>query len=100
MRRPNDLPEVIITAPHSRTRSSSCKDSGGSILKYEAFLYIHARLPSGEFVALRMRRSDGHILRCYQHRRTGNACGLQAYRGQSSAATILSHRPISSCPNE
>jgi hypothetical protein len=99
MRRPNDLPEVITTAPHSRIRSSSCKDSGGSI-KYDAFLYIHARLPSGESVALRMRLSDGHILRCYQHRRTGNACGLQAYRGQSSAATILSHRPISSCPNE
>jgi hypothetical protein len=68
---------------HSRTCSSSCKDTRGSVLKYEAFLYIHAQLPGGEFVALRMRLSEGYILRCYQHRRTRNACGLQAYRGQS-----------------
>ena len=53
---------------HSRTRSSSCKDTPGSILKYEAFLYIHTQLPSGELVAMRMRISDGHILRCYQRR--------------------------------
>ncbi len=54
---------------HSRTRSSSCKDTPGSSLTYEAFLYIHTQLPSGELVALRMRISDGHILRCYQLRR-------------------------------
>lgn len=53
---------------HSRTRSWSCKDTPGSILKYEAFLYIHTQLPSGELVAMRMRISDGHILRCYQRR--------------------------------
>jgi hypothetical protein len=69
---------------HSRTRSSSCTDARGSIFKYETFLYIHTQLPSGEFIALRMRLSDdGHVLSCDQHRRTGNACGLQAYRGRS-----------------
>lgn len=71
---------------HPRTRSSSCKDVRGSIFKYESFLYIHTQLPSGEFIAFRMRLSDGHVLGCYQHRRTGNACGLQAYRGQSKGS--------------
>jgi hypothetical protein len=33
------------------------------------FFYIHTQLPSGEVVELRMRISDGHILRCYQRRR-------------------------------
>lgn len=72
---------------HSRTRSSSCKDACGSIFKYETFLYIHTQLPSGALIALRMRLSDdGHVLSCDQHRRTGNACGLQAYRGQSKGS--------------
>ena len=71
---------------HSRTRSSSCKDTRGSACKYEAFLYIHNQLPSGGFVAMRIRLSDGHILRCYQYRQKRNACGLQAYRGQSKGS--------------
>jgi hypothetical protein len=54
---------------HSRTRGAGCKDRPGSIIKYEAFLYIHTQLPSGALVALRMRISDGQILRCYQGRR-------------------------------
>ncbi|MDB6091522.1 MAG: hypothetical protein JWN85_4306 [Gammaproteobacteria bacterium] len=67
---------------HSRTRGSICKDIRGSLVKYQAFLYIHAKLPGGEFVALRMRLSDDHI-QCHQQRETRNACGLQANRGQS-----------------
>ena len=55
---------------HARPSSSSCKGTPGSILKYEAFLYIHAQLPNGEFVALRFRNCDGHILRCDQPRRS------------------------------
>jgi hypothetical protein len=51
---------------HSRTHTSGCKGTPGSILKYEAFVYLHVELPSGEFAALRMRLSDGCILRCYQ----------------------------------
>ena len=71
---------------HSRTRTSSCKDTRASIFKYETFLYIHTQLTSGEFIAFRMRLSDGHILGCLQHRRTGNACGLQAYRDQGQGS--------------
>lgn len=67
-------------ANHSHTRSSSCKVAPGSILKYEAFLYIHTQLPSGELVALRMRVSDGQILRCYQRRRR-SSCARYAARG-------------------
>jgi hypothetical protein len=67
---------------HSGARSSGCEHTHGSIFEYEAVLYIHAQLPSGELVAVRMRISDGHILRCYQHRQTRNTCGIQAYRGQ------------------
>jgi hypothetical protein len=66
-----------MNAHHSRMHSSSCKDTCGSILKQDAFLYIHAELPSGELVAFRMRLSDSDSLRWYQHRRTGNVCGLQ-----------------------
>jgi len=54
---------------HSRARTSGCKGTPGSILKYEAFVYLHVELPSGEFAALRMRLSDGYILRCYQRGR-------------------------------
>jgi hypothetical protein len=64
---------------HSRTRNSSCKDTRGGIFKYAAFLYVHAQLPSGELVAFRTRLSDGHMLRCYQHRLARSACGRQAY---------------------
>jgi MFS family permease len=66
-----------VSDNHSRIRSSSCKYNPGSTLKYEAFLYIHVRLPSGELVALRMKLSDGHILRCYQRRRRTNQCGFR-----------------------
>jgi hypothetical protein len=79
---------------HSRTRSSSCKNAPGSILKYEAFLYIHVQLPSGELVALRMRLSDGHILRCYQRRPRANACGLQAYRDQRKGSGSRDSRTV------
>lgn len=67
---------------HSVTRSSSCKDSCPSILKYEAYLYIHTQLPSGGLVALRIKVADGQILQCHQNRRTRSACGMQAYRGR------------------
>lgn len=61
----------------SRLHSSSCKDTCGSLLKQESFLYIHAELPSGGLVAFRMRLSDSNILRCYQRRLIGYACSLQ-----------------------
>jgi hypothetical protein len=58
---------------HSGARSSGCKHTHGNIFKYEAVLYIHAQLPSGELVALRMKSSDGQAFltcsrrsyRCY-----------------------------------
>ena len=58
---------------HSRPRISICKDSSSSVLKYGAFLYIHAQLPNGELVALRFRSCDDHILRCDRPRR-GPSC--------------------------
>jgi hypothetical protein len=63
---------------HSRIRSASCKDTPGSILKFEAFLYIHTQLPSGGLVALRMRISDGQVLRCYQRLRRASCTGIRA----------------------
>lgn len=63
-------------------RGSGCKHSCGSILKYEAYLYIHTQLPSGGLVALRMKVADGQILRCHQNRRARSACGIQTYRGR------------------
>jgi hypothetical protein len=68
-----------------RHAGSGCRDTCGSVLNYESFLYVQTQLPSGELVALRMRIYDGHILRCYRHRRARNACGLQAYRGLAVA---------------
>jgi hypothetical protein len=54
---------------HPHTRTSGCKDTPGGIFKCEAFVYLHVKLPGGGFAALRIRFSDGYILRCYQRRR-------------------------------
>ena len=93
MRRANDLAggDRVVSARRGggasccnllvrRHRSWSCKGACGSRFRDESFLYVHARLPSGEVVAMRMRLTDGYILGCYRNRRARNACGLHAYR--------------------
>jgi hypothetical protein len=51
---------------HSRAHTAGCKGTRGSILKYEAFVYLYVQLPGGESATWRMKLSDGNIVRCYQ----------------------------------